>query len=101
MDFRVGGSEIQRTQEPDGPVHTYQGGYQDIVQDQRIITTYEMYMDDVLSSVSIATVELEPAGNGTTLRFRNRRLPRRLRLVGIARAGVTRSPEHARRGTRA
>lgn len=69
MDFRVGGSEIQRTQEPGGPVHTYQARYQDIVQDQRIITTYEMYMDDVRSSVSIATVELEPAGDGTTLRF--------------------------------
>jgi uncharacterized protein YndB with AHSA1/START domain len=69
MDFRVGGGETHRTQEPGGPVHTYEARYQDIVQDQRIITTYEMYMDEVRSSISVATVELEPAGDGTTLRY--------------------------------
>jgi uncharacterized protein YndB with AHSA1/START domain len=69
MDFRVGGDEIHRTRQPGGPVHTYRARYQDIVTNERIITTYEMYMDQVRSSVSVATVELEPAGDGTNLRY--------------------------------
>jgi uncharacterized protein YndB with AHSA1/START domain len=69
MEFRVGGREVNRGGPPGGPVHVFEALYHDIVPNERIITTYEMYMDDVRSSVSIATVELEPAGDGTTLRF--------------------------------
>ena len=36
---------------------------------ERIITTYEMYMDETRSSISIATIEFEPEGDGTTLRL--------------------------------
>ena len=37
--------------------------------DQRIITSYDMRFDDKRISVSLATVELEPAGTGTRLTY--------------------------------
>jgi uncharacterized protein YndB with AHSA1/START domain len=39
------------------------------VPDQRIVYTYDMHMDDKRISVSLATIELEPAGKGTRLIF--------------------------------
>jgi len=69
LDFRIGGREVNRTGPPGGPVHVYEARYHDIVPNERIITTYEMYMDETRSSISIATVEFEPAGDGTTLRL--------------------------------
>ena len=41
--------------------------YQDIIPDQRIVSTYEMLMADTRISVSLATVELTSAGSGTRL----------------------------------
>lgn len=41
FDFRVGGREIHR-----GAVYTYDACYQDIVPDQRIISTYTLDRDD-------------------------------------------------------
>jgi uncharacterized protein YndB with AHSA1/START domain len=69
MDFRVGGRDINRVGPPGGPVHTYEARYHDIVPNERIITTYEMYMDDTRTSVSVGTLELEPRGTGTALRY--------------------------------
>ena len=69
MDFRVGGREVNRGGPPGGPVHTFEARYHDIVPNERIISSYEMYMDETRSSVSIATVEFEPAGEGTHLRY--------------------------------
>ena len=37
--------------------------------DQRIVYTYDMHLDETRISVSLATVELEPAGAGTRLIF--------------------------------
>jgi uncharacterized protein YndB with AHSA1/START domain len=39
------------------------------VPDERIVYTYDMHLDDKRISVSLATVELEPAGGGTRLTF--------------------------------
>jgi uncharacterized protein YndB with AHSA1/START domain len=69
MEFRVGGREVNRGGPPGGPVHVFEALYHDIVPNERIISTYEMHMDATRSSVSIATVEFEPAGEGTTLRY--------------------------------
>ena len=69
LDFRVGGREINRGGPPGGPVHSFEGHYQDIVPSQRIVYTYDMYLDDARISVSLATVEFQPAGNGTRLIF--------------------------------
>jgi len=67
LDFRVGGLELSRGGPKGGPVHTFNALYQDIVPNARIISTYEMYMDDTRISVSLATVELRPEGAGTRL----------------------------------
>lgn len=69
FDFRVGGRDHFAVRSPDGLTHTYAALYYDIVPDQRIIYSYEMYADDARISVSIATVELAPAEGGTRLTF--------------------------------
>ena len=67
LDFRVGGREVNRGGPPGGPIYTYDALYRDIVLEERIVYTYEMHMDETPISVSVATVELEPAGAGTRL----------------------------------
>jgi uncharacterized protein YndB with AHSA1/START domain len=70
FDFRVGGRDHFTVKEPNGPSLTYDALYYDIVPDQRIVYSYEMYEDDARISVSVATVELAPAeGGGTRLTF--------------------------------
>jgi uncharacterized protein YndB with AHSA1/START domain len=67
MDFRVGGREVLRNGAEGGPVFTFDARYVDIVPDERIVYTYEMYQDDARLSVSVATLEFEPDGAGTRL----------------------------------
>jgi uncharacterized protein YndB with AHSA1/START domain len=67
LDFRVGGREVNGGASPDGAIYTYDARYQDIVPDRRIVYTYEMRCDDKRISVSVATIEFEPAGTGTRL----------------------------------
>jgi uncharacterized protein YndB with AHSA1/START domain len=57
LDFRVGGREINRGGPPGGPIYIYESQFHDIVPDQRIVYTYEMYADETRISVSVATVE--------------------------------------------
>jgi uncharacterized protein YndB with AHSA1/START domain len=67
LDFRVGGRERNVGGPPGGPVHAYEAVFYDIVPDERIITAYEMHLGETRISVSVATVELKPAGAGTRL----------------------------------
>ena len=67
MDFRVGGSEWSEGQIPNGPKTRFDATYYDIVQDERIVYCYEMHLDTNKISVSVATIELTPVGNGTRL----------------------------------
>jgi uncharacterized protein YndB with AHSA1/START domain len=67
LDFRVGGIEHLRNKVPDGPTHTFDARYEDIVPDRRIVYTYVMHLDDMRISVSLATLELLPSGAGTHL----------------------------------
>jgi uncharacterized protein YndB with AHSA1/START domain len=69
LDFRVGGRELNRGGPDGGPVFTYDALYQDIVDGERIVYTYDMLMDDTRISVSVATVEFAPAGDGTRLTY--------------------------------
>jgi len=57
LDFRVGGREVNRGGPPGGPVYTYEARFHDIVPEQRIVSTYEMYVDETRISVSVATVQ--------------------------------------------
>ena len=69
LDFRVGGREVNRGAGPDGQVYTYDALYRDIVPDERIVYTYDMYRNDMRISVSVATIELREDGAGTRLTF--------------------------------
>ena len=67
MDFRVGGRERVVGRKPSGPVSTFDAHYYDIVPNERIVYAYEMYLDDVRISVSLATVEFKEQRGGTLL----------------------------------
>lgn len=41
---------------------TFDAVYHDVVADERIVYAYEMHLDDRKISVSLATLELKPAG---------------------------------------
>jgi uncharacterized protein YndB with AHSA1/START domain len=69
LDFRVGGTEVNRGGPPGGPVYTYEAVYRDIVPAERIVYAYFMEADGALISVSVTTVEFAPAASGTTLTF--------------------------------
>jgi len=66
LDFRVGGKESLSGGPSDGPVHTYNATYWDIVENERIVSAYEMHLDKTRISVSLATMEFKPNGSGTT-----------------------------------
>jgi uncharacterized protein YndB with AHSA1/START domain len=67
LDFRVGGREVNRGGPPGGPVYLYESRFSDIVPEERIVYTYEMYADEVLLSVSVATIEFHSQGATTRL----------------------------------
>jgi len=69
LDFRVGGSEVNRGHTADGELHAYDARYEDIVQDARIILAFSMTVGTVRISSSLLTVTFAPEG------------PQRTRLV--------------------
>ena len=69
IDFRVGGTERLSGRKGSGIVSTFDAVYHDIVPDQRIIYCYDMRLDEVHISASLATVQLAPTGAGTRLTF--------------------------------
>jgi uncharacterized protein YndB with AHSA1/START domain len=69
LDFRVGGREFNRGGPPGGPLYTFNARYHEIVPDERIVFTYDMYRDETCISASVTTVELRPEGVGTRLVF--------------------------------
>ena len=66
LDFRVGGRESSRGTAPDGSAYSYEALFHDIVPAQRIVYTYEMFLDRTRISVSLATVEFTPVGDSGT-----------------------------------
>jgi len=69
LDFRVGGAERFTADGPDGARYTYSALYQDIVEGERIVYTYEMFRGEDRISVSLSTIELRPAEGGTALAY--------------------------------
>jgi uncharacterized protein YndB with AHSA1/START domain len=67
LDFRVGGRERVSGGPKGGPIHLFEACYQDIVPNERIISSYDMHLDDKRISISLATVEFKPGGAGTRL----------------------------------
>jgi uncharacterized protein YndB with AHSA1/START domain len=68
FDFRVGGRE-RFGHKWQGTTFRYDALYYDIVPDQRIVYSYEMYADDARISVSVATIEFAKSGDGTALTY--------------------------------
>ena len=68
FDFRVGGRE-RFSQVSQGTTYRYDALYYDIVPDQRIIYSYEMYVNDARISVSVTTIEFAKSSDGTTLTY--------------------------------
>jgi uncharacterized protein YndB with AHSA1/START domain len=67
LDFRVGGKESVSGGPPGGVVHYYNATIWDIVEGERIVTSYEMHLDETRISVSVGTTEIKPDGAGSKL----------------------------------
>lgn len=67
LDFRVGGREMARGRREDGTVLTFESLYRDVVPGERILYTSVLSSGERVATVSITTVELSAAGEGTRL----------------------------------
>lgn len=71
LEFTVNGSERAQMRMGVGPIAgmviTNDSVYEDIQPNRRIVTAYRMSLDGRPFSVSLATIELVPAGAGTEL----------------------------------
>jgi uncharacterized protein YndB with AHSA1/START domain len=65
FDFRVGGRDVAEGKFHNGPVSRYVATYTDIVEPVRIVTTYDMWIDGVHMSTSVASLEFDPIDVGT------------------------------------
>jgi uncharacterized protein YndB with AHSA1/START domain len=67
LDFQVGGHEHLAVKTPDGAIYTFDAVYADIVENERIVWSYEMTVDGRRMSVSLGTVEVVGVSGGTRL----------------------------------
>jgi len=68
QDFRVGGVAIDDGRHgPDGPLSQFRATFTDIVDEERIVYSYDMWLDGVHASTSITTIVFEPTEDGTRL----------------------------------
>lgn len=67
FDFRVGGRDVAESRFHDGPVSRYVAVYTDIVERERIVTSYDMWIDGTHISTSVASFEFEDVDGGTRL----------------------------------
>jgi uncharacterized protein YndB with AHSA1/START domain len=68
-DFRVGGHDTEEGQWHGGPRSRFLSTYTDIVDLQRIVFTYDMWIDERHLSTSLTTIVLEPETNQTRLTY--------------------------------
>jgi uncharacterized protein YndB with AHSA1/START domain len=68
-DFRVGGHAVEDGQWHGGPPSRFHSTYTDIVDQQRIVFTYDMWVDDRHISTSLTTIAVEPERDGTRLTY--------------------------------
>ena len=67
MDVRVGGRDRLVGKFTDGSESRFEAQYFEVVQDRRLVYTYDMYWQGKKISVSLASVEFVLAGKGTKL----------------------------------
>jgi uncharacterized protein YndB with AHSA1/START domain len=68
-DFRVGGHGVEDGQWRGGPMSKFLSTYTDIVDEQRMVFTYDIWVDDRHISTSLNTIAVEPDGDGTRLTY--------------------------------
>jgi uncharacterized protein YndB with AHSA1/START domain len=68
-DFRVGGRTVQDGHWHNGPRSRFVNTYTDIVERERIVGTYDMWVDGTHISTSLTTTTFEPVDGGTRLTF--------------------------------
>lgn len=69
-DFRVGGGDTELSRYgADGPIGRYESRYTGIVENQRIVFTYDMWLEDAHASTSLVTIVFEPIETGTRLTY--------------------------------
>ena len=68
-DFRVGGHGVEDGQWHGGPRSRFVSTYTDIVENQRIVFTYDMWVDDQHMSTSLTTIAVEANGDRTSLTY--------------------------------
>ena len=68
-DFRVGGQATEEGKWHGGPRSRFHSTYTDIVDQQRIVFTYDMWVDDRHLSTSLTTIVVEPDQAGTRLTY--------------------------------
>lgn len=68
-DFRVGGAATNNGTDAEGHRSEFRATYADIVEHERIVYTYDMWLDGAHASTSLTTVTFEPAEGGTALTF--------------------------------
>ncbi|MBO9577644.1 MAG: SRPBCC family protein [Microbacteriaceae bacterium] len=69
-DFRVGGRSLEDSRfGADAPIGRFAATYTDIVEQERIVMTYDMWLDGAHASTSITTVLFEPTAEGTRLTY--------------------------------
>ncbi len=69
MDVRPGGRERLKAVGKVGVVSTFDAVYHDVIPNERLVYSYEMYIDDKKISVSLATLQLADASGSTNLKI--------------------------------
>jgi len=67
LDFRPGGVEVTRGKNPEGKPLIFESHYHDIVPTQRIVYSSALLVEQNPVTISVTTVQFQPAGTGTTL----------------------------------
>ncbi|HWI27197.1 MAG TPA: SRPBCC family protein [Stellaceae bacterium] len=68
MDVRAGGRERLKGRWEGGIVSTFDALYHDVIANERLVYSYDMYLDDKKISVSLATMQLKAQGGKTVLK---------------------------------
>jgi uncharacterized protein YndB with AHSA1/START domain len=68
-EFRVGGHGVEAGQWRGGPTSRFVSTYTDIVDEQRMVFAYEMWVDDRHISTSLTTIVVKPDADGTLLTY--------------------------------
>lgn len=68
-DFRVGAGGVEEGRWHGGPRSRFVSTYTDIVDQRRIVFTYDLWVDDQHLSTSLTTIAVEPVADGTLLTY--------------------------------